>query len=46
MWVGINKTIEYFRNEIGRKRHSERNVWIPDVLKAREGEVPEFDKSQ
>lgn len=33
MMTGINKTIEYFRNELNRKRHSERNVWLPDYLK-------------
>ena len=30
MWTGINRTIEYFRNEISRRKHSERNVWLPD----------------
>lgn len=28
---GINKTIEYFRNELNRKKHSERNLWQPTV---------------
>ncbi|XP_041379656.1 UDP-glucuronic acid decarboxylase 1-like [Gigantopelta aegis] len=30
MMVGINRTIEYFRNELHRSRHSERNLHSPD----------------
>ena len=30
MMDGINKTIEFFRNELQRKTHSERNIWHPD----------------
>lgn len=30
MMAGINKTISYFRNELSRQQHSERNVWSPD----------------
>ena len=26
---GINKTVEYFRTELQRKKHSERNLWVP-----------------
>jgi len=26
---GLNKTIEYFRNELKVQRHSERNVYFP-----------------
>ncbi|ELT98941.1 hypothetical protein CAPTEDRAFT_184488 [Capitella teleta] len=29
---GINKTIEYFAQELRRKKHSERNSWMPDFL--------------
>ncbi|PVD19076.1 hypothetical protein C0Q70_21635 [Pomacea canaliculata] len=32
MMVGINKTIEYFRNELRRSRHSERNFHAPDYF--------------
>ena len=31
MMVGINKTIEYFRNELKRIKHSERNIWHPEL---------------
>ena len=30
--VGINKTIEYFRSELKRQKHSERNTWKPEYL--------------
>jgi len=30
MMEGINKTVEYFRNELKRQRHSERNLWRPN----------------
>ncbi|KAK2145251.1 hypothetical protein LSH36_692g01011 [Paralvinella palmiformis] len=30
MMFGINKTIEYFHQEINRKKHSERNIWLPE----------------
>jgi len=30
MMIGINKTIEYFRSELDRKHHSQRNVWRPE----------------
>lgn len=26
---GLNKTIEYFRNELHVRRHSERNIYFP-----------------
>jgi len=32
MMEGINRTIEYFKSELQRKRHSERNIWHPDYL--------------
>ena len=32
MKEGINKTIEYFRNELIRKKHSERNLWQPEFM--------------
>jgi len=32
MLVGINKTIEYFRSELQRRKHSERNIWQPEFL--------------
>jgi UDP-glucuronate decarboxylase len=32
MMVGINKTIDYFRSELQRRKHSERNVWRPEYL--------------
>lgn len=34
MMVGINKTIAYFRSELSRRQHSERNIWSPDELHA------------
>lgn len=46
MWNGINKTIEYFRSELQRKRHSERNVWIPDSLKQKEGQRLAIDSKK
>lgn len=30
MMVGINRTIDYFRSELQRKKHSERNIWKPE----------------
>lgn len=30
MMVGINRTISYFRNELSRRHHGERNIWTPD----------------
>ena len=32
MMVGLNKTVEYFRNELRRKKHSERNVFMPEGI--------------
>ncbi|ESO08022.1 hypothetical protein HELRODRAFT_75405, partial [Helobdella robusta] len=32
LMVGINKTIEYFRSELRRSKHSERNIWKPEYL--------------
>lgn len=32
MYAGINKTIEYFRHELMRSRHSERNIHPPEYL--------------
>ncbi|XP_059156875.1 UDP-glucuronic acid decarboxylase 1-like isoform X3 [Physella acuta] len=32
LMVGLNKTIEYFQNELRRSRHSERNFHMPDTL--------------
>ena len=32
MMLGINKTIEYFDQELRRKKHSERNSWTPDYV--------------
>ncbi|XP_071085019.1 UDP-glucuronic acid decarboxylase 1-like isoform X1 [Haliotis cracherodii] len=32
MMVGINKTIQYFQNELRRSRHSERNFHPPEKL--------------
>jgi hypothetical protein len=32
MMEGLNKTIEYFALELRRKKHSERNSWMPDFL--------------
>ncbi|CAF3118387.1 unnamed protein product, partial [Rotaria sp. Silwood2] len=29
---GLNKTIEYFRNELHVKHHSERNIFFPNDL--------------
>lgn len=34
MMVGINKTIAYFRSELSRRQHSERNIWSPDERQA------------
>lgn len=31
--TGINRTIEYFRNELNRKQHNQRNLWKPDLYK-------------
>ena len=33
MSVGINLTIEYFRNELLRSRHSQRNFHAPEYIK-------------
>ena len=30
---GINRTIEFFRSELQRQKHSERNIWQPEYLK-------------
>lgn len=27
--VGLEKTIKYFQNELGRSNHSQRNVFVP-----------------
>jgi len=32
MMRGIKKTIEYFRTELSRRKHSERNIWKPEFL--------------
>ncbi|CAH1781684.1 unnamed protein product [Owenia fusiformis] len=32
MLLGINKTIEYFRNELHRSKHSERNLHPPEYV--------------
>uniref|UniRef100_U5EXQ8 UDP-glucuronic acid decarboxylase 1 n=1 Tax=Corethrella appendiculata TaxID=1370023 RepID=U5EXQ8_9DIPT len=29
--IGLEKTIEYFRKELARSNHSQRNIFIPDV---------------
>ncbi|OWF39817.1 UDP-glucuronic acid decarboxylase 1-like [Mizuhopecten yessoensis] len=41
MMTGIKKTIEYFRNELQRSRHSERNFHFPteDKIKGRKREM-------
>ncbi|KAK2181735.1 hypothetical protein NP493_383g01045 [Ridgeia piscesae] len=31
MLDGINRTVEYFRNELKRRRHDERNVFLPEI---------------
>ena len=31
MMVGLNKTIAYFRNELKRHRHNERNIFLPEM---------------
>ena len=31
MLEGINRTVEYFRNELKRRRHDERNVFLPEI---------------
>lgn len=31
MFSGLNKTVEYFRQELKRRHHSERNVWMPET---------------
>ena len=32
LMLGINKTIEYFAQELKRKKHSERTSWVPDFI--------------
>lgn len=46
--VGLEKTIEYFRKELERSKHSNRNVYVPiqDQSQQKRKEVPKDGDDQ
>lgn len=42
--IGLEKTIEYFRKELERSKHSNRNIYVPKMSKPSNGNDEQTNK--